>query len=160
MGTFIEINGCIMGNHPYVLFAVVEQLPTCKQCYYTTTELLKVKNFKSFTVAKLDFEIHRLSNGRLTCKLKSTEMQPFMQYEQINIESSNLSQQTEYDLLSLIIFFTVAISSSWYPCQSVGFDCGFRCLKGVVVLVGLNPTKYTGNVVHCMVCPNVRCFDS
>ena len=52
-----------MSNHPYVLFAGVGQLPTCKQCYYTTTELLKPKHFKSFTVAKLDFTIHRLSNA-------------------------------------------------------------------------------------------------
>ena len=29
-----------MSNHPYVLFAGVGQLPTCKQCYYTTTEPL------------------------------------------------------------------------------------------------------------------------
>ena len=68
---YLEINGRIMSNdHPYVLFAGVGQLPTCKQCYYTTTELLKPKHFKSFTVAKLDFTIHRLSNGRPNCELK------------------------------------------------------------------------------------------
>ena len=35
-----------MGNHLYVLFEVVVQLPTSEQCYYTTTGLIKVKNFK------------------------------------------------------------------------------------------------------------------
>ena len=97
-----------MSNHPYVLFAGVGQLPTCKQCYYTTTELLKPKHFKSFTVAKLDFTIHRLSNGRPNCGLKNTGMLPFMQQVQINIESTNLSEQTQPVLLSLLILFTVA----------------------------------------------------
>ena len=97
-----------MSNHPYVLFAGVGQLPTCKQCYYTTTEPLQPKHFKSFTVAKLDFTIHRLSNGRSNCGLNNTPMQPFMQQVQIDIESTNLSEQTQPVLLSLLIVFTVA----------------------------------------------------
>ena len=96
-----------MSNHPYVLFAGVGQLPTCKQCYYTT-EPLQPKHFKSFTVAKLDFTIHRLSNGRSNCGLNNTAMQPFMQQVQINIESKNLSEQTQPVLLSLLTLFTVA----------------------------------------------------
>ena len=96
-----------MSNHPYVLFAGVGQLPTCKQYYYTTTELLKPKHFKSFTVAKLDFTIHRLINGRPNCGSQNTGMQPFMQQAQINIESTNLSEQTQPVLLSLLILFTV-----------------------------------------------------
>ena len=36
-----------MSNHPHVLFAGVGQLPTCKQCYYTTTEPLKPKLARS-----------------------------------------------------------------------------------------------------------------
>ena len=97
-----------MSNHAYILFAGVGQLPTCKQCYYTTTELLKLEHFKSFTVAKLDFTTHRLSNGRPNCELKNTGMQPFMQQAQINIESTNLSEQTPPVLLSLLTLFTVA----------------------------------------------------
>ena len=133
-----------MSNHPYVLFAGVGQLPTCKQCYYTTTELLKPKHFKSFTVAKLDFTIHRLSNGRPNCGSQNTGMQPFMQQVQINIESTNLSEQTQPVLLSLLILFTVAnlVLVPVSPCQPVGLDCGFGCLKGAVFVVGLNPTKY------------------
>ena len=69
---------------------------------------LQPKHFKSFTVAKLDFTIHRLSNGRSNCGLNNTAMQPFMQQVQINIESTNLSEQTQPVLLSLLILFTVA----------------------------------------------------
>ena len=96
-----------MSNHPYVLFAGVGQLPTCKQCYYTTTEPLQPKHFKSFTVVKLDFTIHRLSNGRSNCGLNNTAMLPFMQQAQINIESTNLSEQTQPVLLSLLVVLTV-----------------------------------------------------
>ena len=99
MGTFIKIFRNQWAHNEksslYVLFAGVGQLPTCKQCYYTTTELLKPKHFKSFTVAKLDFTIHRLSNGRPNCGSQNTGMQPFMQQVQINIESTNLSEQTQ-----------------------------------------------------------------
>ena len=109
-----------MTNHLHVLFAGVGQLPTCKQCYYTTTEPLKPKHFKSFTVAKLDFTIHRLSSGRPNCGLKNTGMQPFMQQVQINIESTNLSEQTQPVLLSLLILFIRwQISSSCTVCVTL-----------------------------------------
>ena len=44
---------------------------------------------------------------RINCGLNNTTMQPFMQQAQINIESTNFSEQTQPVLLSLLIVFTV-----------------------------------------------------
>ena len=67
-----------------------------------------------------------------------------MQQVQINIESTNLSEQTQPVLLSLLILFTVAnlVLVCHLATEPAGLDCGFGCLKGAVFVVGLNPTKY------------------
>ena len=78
-----------------------------------------------------------------------------MQQVQINIESTNLSEQTQPVLLSLLILFVVANlvlvqGVCNRPCIPVGLDCGFGCLKGAVFVLGLNPLS-TDNVVRWVV---------
>ena len=108
-----------MSKHPYVLFAGVGQLPTCKQWYYTTTEPLQPKHILKVSPWQKPQNSILQYNGRPNCGLKNTGMQPFMQQVQINIESTNLSEQTQPVLLSLLILFIVANLASCMVCVTL-----------------------------------------
>ena len=103
---------------------------------------IETAQFNTQIVAKHD-PVHTWAKlWETNLKVAMHEIQLLMKYMQINIESSNLQQRPECVLLCSSVLSTLHFSYSWYPCQQLRFSCGFSCLTGVEVVVGLNPTKY------------------